>query len=258
MLPKEEEFFDYTLDSTSYAARDLKYLARNLIKSKDVSNARIGLISILLTIATIVIFSISEYFLGFTVALILGIFCSGFSYTYLLVKTINIIKTRKATVSLSIPFKIVLFFFISKIIVVTVFSSACFLTINILINTEESHFSMESLLNFETIKFLFLSASIGVLLLLIFIVVYLVILRILPLVFYIYASRGYSIGKSLNIGLKLGFKNILRLIGIDLSFIGLILLSIITLDILLIWKVLYIHTSKSILMEKILEDNNII
>lgn len=257
MLTKDKEFFEYDLSSTSYAACDLKYISRNLIKSKEVANAKIGFIFILLIIATIIIFSAGLDLFGSTIGLILGIFCLGFSYSYLFMKTIDVIKRRKATGTLTISFEIMLFFFLAQTILIIVFSSACYLVTHIFLNTQ-ANFSVESLLHLETLKLLFLSCFIGFILLFILIIGFLIISKILPLVFYVYASRGRSINDSIRIGFKLGFKNIFRLIGIDLSFIGLALLSMITLDILLIWKILYIYTSKSILMEKILKDNNIL
>lgn len=258
MLTKDKEFFEYNLDSTSYAACDLKYITRNLIKSKEVANAKIGFIFTLLILATIIIFFVSQGLFGHTISWMLGIFCLGFSYSYLFMKTIDILKIRKANASLSISYQVMIFFFISQVILITVFSSACYLVTHILINAQKLNFSISSLLNLETTKFLFLSSFIGALLLFILFIGYIVILKILPLVFYIYASRNRSVNDSLRIGFNLGLKNIFRLIGIDLSFIGLALISMLTLDILLIWKILYIYTSKSILMEKILKDNNII
>lgn len=257
MLTKEE-FFEYNLDDTSYAACDLKYVSRNLIKSEDVSNVKIGLISALLTIATLIIFSTANNLFGFTMGSILGIFCLGIPYSYLFMKTIDIIRRRKASPSLTISFKVSVFFSISQIVLIAVFVSACYLVLHILLGAQELNFSLSSLLDFQTARFLFLSSIIGFLLIFILIIGYYIISKILPLVFYIYASRNRSINDSLRIGFTLGFKNIFRLIGIDLSFIGLTLLSTITFDILLIWKILYIYTSKSILMEKILKDNNIL
>ncbi|MGL5415361.1 MAG: hypothetical protein ACRDAU_06865 [Clostridium sp.] len=258
MLTKDNEIFEYNLDSTSYAARDLKYISRNLIKSKDVANAKIGFIFILLIIATLIIFSVALNLFGSTLGLIVGIFCLGFPYSYLFMKTIDIIKKRKASPSLSISFEIMLFFFLSQVALIAVFSSLFYLITHFLLSCQKLNFPVKSLLHLSIIKLLFISTFIGFLIIFILIIGYFVISKILPLIFYIYASRGRSINDSIRIGFKLGFKNIFRLIGIDFSFIGLALLSIITLDILLIWKILYIYTSKSILMEKILKDNNII
>lgn len=257
MLTKDKEFFEYDLNSTSYAACDLKYISRNLIKSKEVANAKIGLIFILLMIATMIIFSVGLDLFGSSIGCILGFFCLGFSYSYIFMKTIDIIKRKKATAKLSISFAIMLFFFLAQVILISVFLSACYLVIHIFLDSQ-LNLSIASLLHLETLKLLFLSSFIGVLFLFILFIGYFIISKILPLVLYIYASRNRSINDSIRIGFKLGFKNIFRLIGIEFSFIGLALLSLITLDILLIWKILYIYTSKSILMEKILKDNNIL
>ncbi|MGL5415573.1 MAG: hypothetical protein ACRDAU_07930 [Clostridium sp.] len=258
MSKEKEEFFEYNLDAASYAAHDLKYIAKNLVKSKDVSNIGIGFISIILAIISLIVFYLGTHFLGILVGSILGMLCVSFCYSYLLTKSINTIKSKKASPSLKISIKLILLVFISQVLLVGIFCSLCTLIIYIFEKAQKLNFSIRSLFDFETTKFLIISSIIVLALIAILIFIYFIVKKILPLVFYLYASKEFSLKSSISIGFKLGFKNIFRLIGIDFSFIGLLLLSIITLDILLIWKVLYISTSKSILMEKILKDNDII
>ncbi|MGL4470570.1 MAG: hypothetical protein ACRCT3_10365 [Aeromonas hydrophila] len=258
MLKEKENFFEYNLNSVSYAACDLKYIAKNLVKSKDVSKIGIGFISIILTIISLVIFYLGSHFLGLIIGSILGTLCVSFCYSYLLTKSIDTIKSRKVSPSLKISIKLILLVFISQVLLIGVFGSLCTLIIYIFDKAQKLNFSVRSLIDFETTKFLIISSIIVLILIAILIFIYFIVKKILSLVFYIYASKKFSLKSSISIGFKLGFKNIFRLIGIDFSFIGLLLLSIITLDILLIWKILYIYTSKSILMEKILKDNDII
>ncbi|MGL4849187.1 MAG: zinc-ribbon domain-containing protein [Clostridium sp.] len=75
---------------------------------------------------------------------------------------------------------------------------------------------------------------------------------IAPFIYYVSVARDFDTATTFKVGIKYGFKNFGKLLVLDLSFIPLILLVVLTLGILMFWKGYYIMLSGSVLFEKIL------
>ena len=233
------------LKDTSYKCSDMKAAAERLVNNRNVDKKMIyGLFYLLpLCVVMLIIGNITSMnhnfiqgkIMGYIVGTIVTAVCGG----YVLLKTVEVIKTGKAKWTFKFDAKLSLAMLIVALVV-----GGINLLFTLLVKPDINLLHANNALLIELINFILL-------------IVMAFVQWFFFFSFYIYLTRKLPMGESIKLGWKYGFKNLGRIILLGLSFIPLFILCCITFGILFIWKGFYISTTASILMEKVLQDNNI-
>lgn len=271
MITNKEDNLD--LNSTLYRSRDVKALSRKLVYSKNVSAEPIGFLCFLVPILISIILSTIRIIFSVKIpseittiiTLIIGALIIG----YIFMKSTQTIKSNKVGIKYTFNTNIFFIFLIALIIFFGFVYFLCNPVSHILMDLMGSKSMLNNLPNAlhnpnslvpfgANFLFLFIikEAIKNIILYIIGVILFLIIFNIFAFPAYICATKNVSLLSALKQGLKLSFKNMFKLLKIEFSFFHIIFFTI-WIQLIFIWKGLYIFTSISLVIEKSLQDSHI-
>ncbi|MGL5616727.1 MAG: hypothetical protein ACRDD2_10950 [Sarcina sp.] len=271
MIIDKEDNLNLDLNSISYKCSDIKALARKLVYSKNVSAEPIGFLCFLASLLIFIPLSIvgiifSNGILLTIISAIVMLLCISLIIGYAFMKSIQTTRKNKVTIKYIFNLNVFFIFFLALVIftliVYFLYTPISYGLIDLMGGSPFLHGLFNSinstaafvdfLMNFTLVLILKELAK-ALIIYFIGIVLFLIIFNIFAYPAYIAATKEVTILYALKEGFKLSFKNMVKLLKIEFSFIHIIFFTI-WIQIIFIWKGLYFFTSISLVMEKSIEN----